>query len=500
MAGASAAMLVLGSAAASAQTFTSTDTPIAIPDANAVGITSTINVGSTATIVDANVAVNINHTFVGDLNMTVTSAAGTPVRLLARPGAPPLFFGNSDNLNGVYTFDDSAAAPFPETAAGGDVPPGAYMVDATTGDSLALVNGENPNGNWTLNVNDNAGADLGTLNVWQLILTLGNIDQAYVGPTVQSIVSGGNAQVIGTLEDRKTAAFGGGRTPTADMANPYMGAQWGTWIRASTGRANAEDGIANLIVPGSAEYEADLSFIQGGFSFKFYENAESRLVGNIFGHYAHGDATVKDGAGAFRGTIINKSAGVGGSLTWLMSNGFYADLLGLGSFHDIDVTTVAAAGSTDGDTIAGSVEMGYRFNVNGLSVVPQAQLIYQNTSIDSYTDSGGTTFAFADADYLEGRFGLGFEHNYAMTMADGIFRTHGGIDVVHEFDNESSAVVNGALLGFNAEGTTLRLIGGATVVTAGNGIKFGAQGEYRAPLSNDAREFWAMSGVVGINF
>ncbi|WP_428267305.1 S8 family serine peptidase [Haliangium sp.] len=107
-------------------------TPVSIPDNDATGITSTIDVPDSLTISGAQVAVDITHTFIGDLIVELTSPAGTTVRLHDRSG------GSADDL--VQTYD------------------------------VADFNGENSAGTWTLFVSDNAGIDLGTLNTWTLTI------------------------------------------------------------------------------------------------------------------------------------------------------------------------------------------------------------------------------------------------------------------------------------------------------------------------------------------
>ena len=108
-------------------------TPVEIPDNDATGITSTITVADSVTVFDSNTLVDITHTYIGDLLVTLTSPAGTVATLHNRQG------GGDDNLN--QTFNSAA------------------------------FNGEVATGDWTLTVSDNAGIDTGTLNSWTLNLT-----------------------------------------------------------------------------------------------------------------------------------------------------------------------------------------------------------------------------------------------------------------------------------------------------------------------------------------
>jgi serine protease len=111
-------------------TFPSTDTPISVPDAPAPGITSTLNVGSDVTIVDLAVEVNITHTFVGDLVVSLVGPNGAEVILHNREG------GSQDDLHQTYSVPDFA--------------------------------GMSTAGTWLMRVVDQAGLDIGTLDDWSL--------------------------------------------------------------------------------------------------------------------------------------------------------------------------------------------------------------------------------------------------------------------------------------------------------------------------------------------
>ncbi len=150
--------------------FPSTDTPIAIPDNNPAGITSVINVPLPIAIEEVAVDVNITHTFIGDLVVTLTSPSGTVVTLHDRTG------GGADNINRTF------AVP-----------------TAFTGQQAA--------GAWTLAVQDVAAIDVGTLDDWTLHV-IGVPGAATFGvtasPASQTVAQGGS-----TTFDVNVASFGG---------------------------------------------------------------------------------------------------------------------------------------------------------------------------------------------------------------------------------------------------------------------------------------------------
>ncbi len=103
----------------------------------------TIPAADDASITSLEVYVNITHTYIGDLLITLTSPAGTVVTLHSRSG------GGTDNLVGWYP---------------------SQLIPA--GDLGAFV-GQQMAGNWTISVADQAGGDTGTLNQWCLRIVHG---------------------------------------------------------------------------------------------------------------------------------------------------------------------------------------------------------------------------------------------------------------------------------------------------------------------------------------
>lgn len=146
--------------------FTSTDTPVLIPDNNATGGTSTINVPDNNTVVDVNVTVNIAHSYDGDVLLSLIPPSGSPIILSNHHGS------NGDNyLNTV--FDDEASTPI----ASGTAPfTGSFKPDSL----LSGADGINAFGDWKLKAVDNATLDSGTILNWTLTLTY---PPAFCGPS-----------------------------------------------------------------------------------------------------------------------------------------------------------------------------------------------------------------------------------------------------------------------------------------------------------------------------
>ena len=132
--------------------------PLPIPDEGSV--TSDLQVTQNVTLSDVNVRVQINHTYVGDLIVSLRSPAGTTVTLLDRPQC------SDDNMN--VTFDDSSSFN-PENHCAGTTP--WYSGVARPVQQLSAFNGQSSAGTWRLTVSDNAGLDTGTLVDWELLTT-----------------------------------------------------------------------------------------------------------------------------------------------------------------------------------------------------------------------------------------------------------------------------------------------------------------------------------------
>ncbi len=113
---------------------------IAIPDNDPAGITDSIDIVATGDISDVRVWVDITHTWIGDLVVTLATPAGGEIILHERSG------GSQDNLIKTYAEENLAA--------------------------IATLRGRPARGAWTLHVTDLAGRDTGKLNRWGLKLTL----------------------------------------------------------------------------------------------------------------------------------------------------------------------------------------------------------------------------------------------------------------------------------------------------------------------------------------
>lgn len=134
--------------------YSSSDTPKNIPDDNSEGVNSIINVSQPKTVTKVVVEVNISHSYVSDLALTLISPNGISILLSVSNGSDGNNYTNT-------TFDDDAAVSI------GDASPpftGTFIPEIP----LDYVNGIESSGNWVLNVVDSGVADTGTITSWDL--------------------------------------------------------------------------------------------------------------------------------------------------------------------------------------------------------------------------------------------------------------------------------------------------------------------------------------------
>ncbi|MEZ4858366.1 MAG: proprotein convertase P-domain-containing protein [Flavobacteriaceae bacterium] len=163
---------------------------VGTPTANLTGIPAG------ATVTDVNVNFDIDHSWVGDLEITLISPDGTSVPIMFDPVCPTS--GNSDNVRA--TFDDSAPTgvngncTLVSTAGPHESCPSDYLANAAVvgpfqpNSPLSAVNGENAAGVWTLSISDDASGDGGCLHDF-------------------SVEVSWTAQVVGDITDSANTGF-----------------------------------------------------------------------------------------------------------------------------------------------------------------------------------------------------------------------------------------------------------------------------------------------------
>ena len=131
----------------------SVDLPVVIPSSGTPTVTSILNIPFVGVVNDLDVVDIIgSHSYLEDLIFTLTSPSGTSVILITEQ------CGSNEDFS--VTFDDSAGSnpPCPYNDGGTYIPAG----------NLSDFNGENPQGDWILQIDDTFNNDGGTLENWGL--------------------------------------------------------------------------------------------------------------------------------------------------------------------------------------------------------------------------------------------------------------------------------------------------------------------------------------------
>lgn len=136
--------------------FSETSSPQAdIPDNSPSGVNDIIQIGGCISISEIDMDIEVSHAWRGDLIVRLTNPGGDTRTLKARPGSG-VFGDSAPDIIGNFnaTLDPVAGEPATSEA-----------------EPISNFVGADGNGEWTLNVSDNAGGSVGTLNSWTLNLT-----------------------------------------------------------------------------------------------------------------------------------------------------------------------------------------------------------------------------------------------------------------------------------------------------------------------------------------
>lgn len=162
-----------------------------IPDGSPIGRSMTFSVGGLdAPVYTVRIAIDINHTWAGDVSATLTGPGGSPrLVLFGRTGTNRgSSFGANANLGGTYTFSDLGFPdfwPYLVSLGNNDTLPSGFFRTVTPGvplrtdwggcptSLLGVFGGLTPteaSGTWTLVVSDAIAGDTGTLNSAVLVI------------------------------------------------------------------------------------------------------------------------------------------------------------------------------------------------------------------------------------------------------------------------------------------------------------------------------------------
>ena len=171
------------------------NTPTTVPDDFPAGVNTTLNVPDSGTLTELMVTLDISHSYVGDIDVSLEHMnSSTRISLMDRPGVPATQWGCSGN--DIDTLFDDMSSVLVEGQCNNSSP--TIGPDSKSEQVLAAFNGLDQSGDWVLNVSDNGGGDTGTINSWCLMAVTGSVQQYTVGGSVSDLTGSVTLQNSGS--------------------------------------------------------------------------------------------------------------------------------------------------------------------------------------------------------------------------------------------------------------------------------------------------------------
>ena len=155
----------------------SSDVPVTLVDLSTVS-SSLVTSGHAGQLIDVNVSLDITHGLTAEVDAFLISPSGTQVELFTDVGSSGVNFVNT-------TLDDQAAMTIDQRRA-------PFTGRLRPEGVLANLNGEDPNGTWTLEIFDDRAGTIGhgTLDGWSLQLTVASEPTAQTNANGQYVLTG----------------------------------------------------------------------------------------------------------------------------------------------------------------------------------------------------------------------------------------------------------------------------------------------------------------------
>ncbi len=148
------------------QTFNATGLPLTIP-ITASTVTKTLNVTLNQSILSVKTSMNIDHSYIGDLDVRLVSPQSTTRVVFDRPGVPASNFGcGGDDINASFSDSHTNTSALFENTCGSGTP--SISGNFQPLEAFSAFTGQNAQGNWTLSIRDNFDDDGGGLLAWSL--------------------------------------------------------------------------------------------------------------------------------------------------------------------------------------------------------------------------------------------------------------------------------------------------------------------------------------------
>jgi len=282
--------------------------PVAIPGSGL--IESTIFVADGRTITDVDVRLNIQHTYVGDLRISLVGPTGVTVQLVNRRG------GSGQNFTATVLNSQSG----PPISTGSAPFAGTYRPEQP----LTALNNISAAGFWTLRIEDLRAGDAGTLLAWDLSITVSN---NIFGPFElnDTLLLATNLDIIGRGSRTIDAFLGDGAYGLRDVDIFRVDAGAGSTIAASVSPTTGNldtivrifDTLGNQVAAdgkkGTRSAVTSFLAVNAGVYYVAVSGGNESVPGNL-GNIAYnpqlgGSGVASDATGGFK-LQVNVSGGV----------------------------------------------------------------------------------------------------------------------------------------------------------------------------------------------
>jgi len=214
---------------------------VQIPDNNPAGVQDQINVPGNFAVANVEVHVILQHTWIGDIAVQVTSPTGKTTSMWDRR------CGNTDNMDFLFsdTGTDTSCAVVAAPGTGSGMPTVAGL-----GPALAQFQGDLVTGDWEISIDDNVATDSGTLLFWELQFAEGAFTCAFCGDGTL----GGTEQCD---DGNRVDGDGCSATCVTEVADEDEDGDWWGFVEGENGQVGDPNGTFTLRSHSNASQTTD---------------------------------------------------------------------------------------------------------------------------------------------------------------------------------------------------------------------------------------------------
>jgi fibronectin-binding autotransporter adhesin len=266
------------------------------------------------------------------------------------------------------------------------------------------------------------------------------------------------------------------------------------WSRV-LGRDGRREG-RNGILSESPGYDYDYYALQLGADLIRNSGETGDDFAGVYGAYGSGNGEVEHFTGERAGEDRFDAYSLGAYWTHLWPTGWYLDGVVQGSWYDLTADSVRLPElTTDGFGFAASIEGGRSLQSGGVTIEPQAQIVFQTASLDRAADVAAQ-IRFDDMESLAGRIGARVAKTW--DQGDETLTLWARANLWYEFLGETTSEFSSATgfspLHADLGGEWLEFNAGVTVDVT-SGVSVHGNVTYETDFGNDLRGLEAQVGV-----